>query len=256
MSMALYNIGKGEGIGVLNPKPEQAMDMRNLLTNLIHEEMREKKENEKGVSSETESDKTRGDIGNRNKEDHEDEAATILNQIINSKGGSDTHKIKETKGTGDKNNKVAKNKNNEKNQEGTKPTDGRSSEGNADKQEENVSNNDGAKVCRYFRNDLCKFGNGCRYRHKELCKNWKTNGKCGSNICKLDHPEPCINHLKGSCKRRSCWYLHTTERNVQKQDMQQDRQQEKPRWEQSKNHNYELGQGVHQRLRDTNRNQY
>ena len=92
--------------------------------------------------------------------------------------------------------------------------------------------------------------------HRVVCRSWKRNGTCGNNKCTFDHPEPCINHLKGTCQRRSCWYLHILERTDLKRDMQQEKptpiqkQQEhnEVSWKQYHNQNFWNGQNRGQEI--------
>ena len=94
---------------------------------------------------------------------------------------------------------------------------------NKDKPDGRAINRNNGQKCKYFINDLCKYGRLCRYRHTIVCRNWKRNGNCGSDGCKFDHPEPCMDHLRGTCQRRSCWYLHILERTHPKRDTQQEK---------------------------------
>ena len=92
-----------------------------------------------------------------------------------------------------------------------------------ERQDRNLSIKDRGRDCRYYMNDSCRYGKLCRYTHREVCRGWKINGKCGKGKCTFDHPEPCMHHLKGTCQRRSCWYLHTLERTDPKREMQQEK---------------------------------
>ena len=93
---------------------------------------------------------------------------------------------------------------------------------NKDKSDGRTINRNNGQKCKYFINDLCKYGRLCRYRHTIVCRNWKRNGNCGSD-CGFDHPEPCMDHLRGTCQRRSCWYLHILERTYPKRDTQREK---------------------------------
>ena len=92
-----------------------------------------------------------------------------------------------------------------------------------ERQDRNLSIKDRGRDCRYYMNDSCRYGRLCRYTHREVCRDWKINGKCGKGKCTFDHPEQCMHHLKGTCQRRSCWYLHTLGRTDPKREMQQEK---------------------------------
>ena len=219
-------------------------------------------------ANESMSSKLIGDIGNTDTGDHINEAITILKDSINNNFESNTLKTKESINIGTKNNSVIINvddkdrdnsgehKIGQNNQEGLKTVDGVRSEGNEDRQKKSVSINSRVEECRYFKNDECRFGKRCRYTHKEICRNWKTNGKCGNKSCKLDHPEPCKLFLKGLCQRKGCWYLHTIERNISKQDTTQDRRQEKTNWVQNNNNNQIFHQGLRWQQTPMDANKY
>ena len=108
-------------------------------------------------------------------------------------------------------------------QEEIKTTNGNRTKDSNDKPDIRAINRNNGQKCNYFINDLCKYGRLCRYRHTIICRNWKRNGSCGSDRCTFDHPEPCMDHLRGSCQRRSCWYLHILERTNPKRETQQEK---------------------------------
>ena len=115
-----------------------------------------------------------------------------------------------------------------------------------------IGNKIRGRGCRYHINDSCRYGKQCRYTHREVCSGWKRNGNCGNSKCTFDHPEPCMNHLKGSCPRRICWFLHTLERANPKPEVQQkgiipvQKQQKHNEVGGSKNHNQNFWNGPNQ----------
>ena len=125
----------------------------------------------------------------------------------------DTNKTKE---------KIENSKDNKKKQEEIKTMNENSSKYNREMQNRNLGSKNRGRECRYYVNDSCRYGSLCRYTHREVCSAWKRNGNCGNSKCTFDHPEPCMNHLKGSCRRGSCWFLHTLERADPGRDMHQE----------------------------------
>ena len=117
--------------------------------------------------------------------------------------------------------KIVNIKDNKEKQEEIKTTNINNNKDNRERQDRNLSSKKKGRDCRYYMNDSCRYGSLCRYTHREVCRGWKINGKCGKGNCTFDHPEPCMNHLKGSCQRRSCWYLHTLEWADPEPDVQQ-----------------------------------
>ena len=137
-----------------------------------------------------------------------------LDRQKNSKNGSNHNEGIERP----ENSKERKNK-----QEEIKTMNGNRTKDNSDKPDRRTINRNNGNKCKYFINELCKYGRLCRYRHTIICRNWKRNGSCGSDRCTFDHPEPCMDHLRGSCQRRSCWYLHILERTNPKRETQQEK---------------------------------
>ena len=115
-----------------------------------------------------------------------------------------------------------------------------------------IVNKNRGRDCRYHINDSCRYGRLCRYTHREVCRGWKRNGNCGNSKCTFDHPEPCMNHLKGSCQRKICWFLHTLERANPKPAVQQKgiipvkKQQKHNKVGEIKNHNQNFWNGPNQ----------
>ena len=139
---------------------------------------------------------------------------TDLDRQKNSKNGSNHNEGIERP----ENSKERKNK-----QEEIKTMNGNRTKDNSDKPDRRTINRNNGNKCKYFINELCKYGRLCRYRHIIVCRNWKRNGSCGSDRCTFDHPEPCMDHLRGTCQRRNCWYLHILERTYPKRDTQHEK---------------------------------
>ena len=63
--------------------------------------------------------------------------------------------------------------------------------------------------CWYYTNKTCKFGNRCRYEHKQKCKEMVDNGYCYEQNCRLGHPRICRDIFEtGRCKRVVCRHFH------------------------------------------------
>ena len=149
------------------------------------------------------------------KEDNDpDKQKTNKNEGIGSAENKDNNKTTE---------KIINSKDNEKKQEEIKTMNRNNNKDSIERQDRNFISKNRDRDCRYHMNDLCRYGRQCRYIHREVCRDWKINGQCGKGKCTFDHPEPCMNHLKGICQRRSCWYLHTLERTDPKREIQQEK---------------------------------
>ena len=67
------------------------------------------------------------------------------------------------------------------------------------------------KICWFWTNRKCKFGNRCKDEHPEQCKAMMETGKCADNRCKLIHPKICRGiYFENYCSRRNCRYVHPT----------------------------------------------
>ena len=98
-------------------------------------------------------------------------------------------------------------------------TDQRSNEDNNDNNNgndvENVNNNTNErnnksnKICWFYENRKCKFGEKCKDLHPESCKPMMEYGKCADSRCKLLHQKVCRNYYnQGYCTRYNCWFIH------------------------------------------------
>ena len=148
----------------------------------------------------------------------------ILEMIIDEENELDrqkTNKNDSSHNEGIENSENSKDRN--KKQEEVKTTNGKRTKDNRDRPDRRAINKNNGQECKYFTNDLCKYGRLCRYRHTVICRRWKRNGSCGYDGCTFNHPEPCVDHLRGTCQRRSCWYLHILERTYPKRDTQQEK---------------------------------
>ena len=47
------------------------------------------------------------------------------------------------------------------------------------------------RKCWFFMRGICRYGESCRYRHEKICKEWDEVGDCGTDDCKLNHPDVC-----------------------------------------------------------------
>lgn len=246
MAEAIDRIKDGDTPRNLNAPPGGALGIRNVIAEIIDKIIHKMYEsieitydrmgkllNEKIGNSE---EKTNNNMNiDKDREQNTKEAWKILNEIINDDNDSDKQKTNKNDGidnvgskdTHKDNNKtkdkIVNSKDNKKNQEEIKTTNGNNTKDSRERQNRNLSNKNRGRECRYFINDSCRYGRICKYIHREVCRGWKRNGNCGNSKYTFDHPEPCMNHLKGTCQRRSCWYLHTLERTDPKQDMQQEK---------------------------------
>ncbi len=68
------------------------------------------------------------------------------------------------------------------------------------------------KVCRQYAKDRnCKFGEGCRFRHVDICNSLKKGNRCERRNCKYSHEESvmCKYDANGFCRRgQSCRFIH------------------------------------------------
>ena len=159
-----------------------------------------------------------------NRKQNTGEHLEILEIIINEEADLDRQKTTKNDSSHNEGSKNSENnKDRKKKQEEIKTTNGNSTTDSRNRQDTKTANVKNGQECKYFVNDSCKYGNSCRYKHTITCRNWKRNGRCGSGGCTFNHPEPCIHHLRGTCQRRSCWYLHTLEKTYPKRDTQQEK---------------------------------
>ena len=81
------------------------------------------------------------------------------------------------------------------------------------------------KECWFWINRKCKFGDRCRDKHPELCKEMLKWGKCSIDNCTVIHPIVCMNICKYKyCSMENCRYRHPTEiRNEYKSENNQRR---------------------------------
>ena len=181
------------------------------LDNLLNEEIGNPDENNNSRKN-IDKDSEQNNIGSNNEDKDPDEQKTSKTDGIDSTGSNkNTEKVLNSK---DNNNK----------QEEIKTMNRNNNKDSRERQDKNLSSKDRSMDCRYYINDSCRYGKRCRYKHREVCRGWKINGQCGKDKCTFEHPEPCIHHLKGTCQRRSCWYLHTLEKPDPKYEIQQEKQ--------------------------------
>ena len=65
------------------------------------------------------------------------------------------------------------------------------------------------KECWHYTNKICIFGNKCRNKHKEHCREWRENGYCNNKNCELGHARICRDiYETGRCNRERCRYFH------------------------------------------------
>ena len=65
------------------------------------------------------------------------------------------------------------------------------------------------KICWFYENRKCKFGEQCRNHHPEACQQLLEYGKCTKDRCNLVHPNVCrLFFQQGGCRRMNCWYIH------------------------------------------------
>ena len=183
------------------------------LDKLLNEEIGkpdEKTNNRKNIDKDNEE----NNKGSINEDNDPDKQKTSKNDGICNTGSKDNSITIE---------KVLNSKDNNNKQEEIKTTNRNNNKDSRERKDRNLSNKDRSRDCRYYMNDSCRYGRLCRYTHREVCRGWKINGNCGKGKCTFDHPEPCINHLKGTCQRKSCWYLHTLEKTDPKYEIQQEK---------------------------------
>ena len=130
---------------------------------------------------------------------------------------ADVH-VKENNGIS-KNNDSSNNRN-KNNGNNDMSNDKRDNRKNDDRNENNGNNkdmsndtrddrNNDRKNCWFFENRACKYGNNCRNKHQEICKQWIETGKCSDSRCKMAHPKKCrVYNEQGVCYRQNCWYFH------------------------------------------------
>ena len=103
------------------------------------------------------------------------------------------------------------------------------------------------RVCYFWLKGKCKFGQGCRNVHPELCKTIMEEGKCQEN-CGKYHPRIC-NAMKqnGFCFRgQSCYYTHFGDKRNRDTNSSANNQ---------RNHHYERRQNPHTDRRKSMHNQ-
>ena len=80
---------------------------------------------------------------------------------------------------------------------------------NKEKEKKNDESNDNKKICWFYENRKCKFGEKCKDLHPEVCKPMAEYGKCRDSKCKLLHQKICRNYYnQGDCPRYNCWFVH------------------------------------------------
>ena len=169
-------------------------------------------------------DKLIDEKNDNNRKQNTREHLNILENIINDETDLDRQKNTKNDSSHNEGSKNSENsKDRKKKQEEVKTTNGNSTKDSRDRQDRKTINMNNGQECKYFMNDSCKYGRLCRYTHTVTCRDWKRNGSCGSGRCTFNHPEPCMHHLRGTCQRRSCMYLHTLERTYPKRDTQQEK---------------------------------
>ena len=196
-----------------NDKPEEKdnIEIIKIINDKTCKSISEKKEN----SEEKKNNKTT----DKDKEKNIKEALKILNEMIYEDGDTDKQKTNENgsigimgskdtyKDTNKTKDQIENSKDNKKEQEEIKTMHKNNTKDSRERDTRNLSSKTSGRECRYYVNDSCKYGRLCRYTHREVCSSWKRNGKCGNGKCTFSHPEPCLNHLKGVCQRRNCWFL-------------------------------------------------
>ena len=181
------------------------------LDKLLNEEIGNPDENNNNRKN-IDKDSEQNNLGSNNDDNDPDEQKTSKTDGIDSTGRNKNIE------------KVLNSKDNNNKQEGIKTMNRNNNKDSRERQDKNLSSKDRSMDCRYYINDSCRYGKRCRYKHREVCRGWKINGQCGKDKCTFEHPEPCIHHLKGTCQRRSCWYLHTLEKTDPKYEIQQEKQ--------------------------------
>ena len=77
---------------------------------------------------------------------------------------------------------------------------------NPDTEQKNKQNEE--KVCRYWKNKNCRYGERCRDGHPNKCQNILEYGECENKRCEKIHPEVCYLIYQGHCNRKNCKYVH------------------------------------------------
>ena len=220
-----------------NPKSKERSDPKNDKTEekdsieiieIINDKISKPIEEKRGNSVERKNNKNKNT--DKDKEQNIKDALKILNEILDGDGDSDKQKPNKNESIGNGGSKdtsknkeqIDKSNNNKKKQEETKLMNDNNNKDARGRENRNVSSKNRGRGCRYYVNDSCRYGRQCRYPHIEVCSGWKRNGNCGNRKCTFDHPEPCIEHLKGTCRRGSCWFLHTLEVADTGRDMHQE----------------------------------
>ena len=94
-------------------------------------------------------------------------------------------------------------------------TDPRSDNGerNNSRRNDGERNNE-KKICWFYENRNCKFGNQCRNAHPKACQQMIEYGRCNDNKCTLIHPKICrLFTEQGMCRRINCWFTHPSKIN-------------------------------------------
>ena len=69
--------------------------------------------------------------------------------------------------------------------------------------------------CRFYMNGHCLNGDKCKYKHPDICPNFKARGVCRVKKCKLYHPTICENSWNAKpCNTKKCknYHLKTVQR--------------------------------------------
>ena len=105
------------------------------------------------------------------------------------------------------------------------------------------------EICRqYAKERKCKFGEGCRYTHIELCNSRRMNSRCNRPKCKFSHDTSvmCRYDSEGICKYGDgCKFVHLWKRRneqnstryIQKQEQGKECEETRDRQKQ-REHNY------------------
>ena len=104
-----------------------------------------------------------------------------------------------------------------------------------DGEESKEKDKESREECRVWKDrSRCKFGEICKYEHKNKCENIMEDGVCNDQNCKLKHPGVCYSiWYQSQCSRRDCKFVHP--RNIQRKQ----RRNQDPRAYNAKNKYHE-----------------
>ena len=97
-----------------------------------------------------------------------------------------------------------------------------------DTEQKNKKNEE--KVCWYWTNKNCRYGERCRDEHPNKCKNILEHGECDNKRCEKIHPEVCYLIYQGHCNRKNCKYVHPEITERTKNRVNNTRPKPRPSW--------------------------